>query len=232
MSTLLGTQNLCKAHGAKVLFKGLNISINRGDRIGLIGPNGAGKSTLLKILAGLDHADTGEISKKSGLILSYAGQFPHFEHQSLVETVVDGVPGDQHALETKAEILLGKALFTDFEQKADELSGGWKKRLDIVRALMRDPDVLLLDEPTNHLDLEGILWLEAFLKRVDVSFVVISHDRAFLEQVVTKIIELNPCYPEGLFCSEGNMSNFMEHKTAFLEGQEQRQKGLASVVRD
>jgi ATP-binding cassette subfamily F protein uup len=232
MSTLLGTQNLSKAHGSKVLFQDLCFPVCKGDRIGLIGPNGAGKSTLMKILADIEHADSGKITKRSGLVISYAGQFPTFEDKSLIETLTEGLPGDTHQLEIKAQILLGKALFTDFSQRANILSGGWKKRLDLVRSLMLDPDVLLLDEPTNHLDLEGILWLENFLKRQDLTYVVISHDRYFLEQVTNKVIELNPCYPEGMFSSEGNMSKFIEHKEAFLQGQQQRQKGLSTVVRN
>ncbi len=97
---------------------------------------------------------------------------------------------------------------------------------------MLDPELLLLDEPTNHLDLEGILWLEKLLARENFAYVVVSHDRCFLENVSNKVIELNPCYPEGLFVSIGAMSAFLEHREAYLSAQEQRERGLASVVRE
>ena len=111
-------------------------------------------------------------------------------------------------------------------------SGGWKKRLDIARAYMLEPDLLPLDVPMNHLDLEGILWLEKLLKIEKASYILVSHDRYFLENVCNKIIELNTCYPNGLFISEGTMSTFMERKELFLEAQAQRQRGLASTVRE
>ncbi len=233
MTSLLSTHSLSKAHGTQVLFKKISFTISQGDRIGLIGPNGAGKSTLLKILVGLDKADQGEISRRQGLRVGYASQSPEFAAQSLEELLVSQVPDlDENEALTRARILLGKAQFSDFSQNAALLSGGWKKRLDLTRALMQAPDLLLLDEPTNHLDLEGILWLENFLMRERTAFLVVSHDRYFLENVSNKIIELNPCYPEGLFIGKGNMSHFIEHKEAFLEAQAQQQRGLASVVKD
>lgn len=233
MSSLLGAHFLSKSYGTQVLFEGISFTIIQGDRIGLLGPNGAGKSTLLKILMGLDQPDEGKISRRQGLRVGYASQVPEFPSDTLENILLQQVPhGDEIEMLTRARILLGKAQFTDFSQNAHVLSGGWKKRLDIVRALMIDPDLLLLDEPTNHLDLEGILWLEKFLNREKISFVVVSHDRYFLENVSNKVIELNRCYPQGLFISDGNMSAFMEHKEAFLQAQAQQERGLASVVRD
>lgn len=233
MTSFLGAHSLSKSYGTQVLFDGISFTIIQGDRIGLLGPNGAGKSTLLKILFGIDQPDEGTISRRQGLRVGYATQVPEFPSDTLENILIQQVAGgDETEMLTRARILLGKAQFTDFTQNADCLSGGWKKRLDIVRALMIEPDLLLLDEPTNHLDLEGILWLEKFLNREKISFVVVSHDRYFLENVSNKVIELNRCYPQGLFICEGNMSAFMEHKEAFLQGQVQQERGLASVVRD
>ena len=156
--------------------------------------------------------------------------FPHYRLEQVLVQSAAAEHKDEHDLLTKARILLSKAEFTDFSQNASQLSGGWKKRLDIIRALMVDPDLILLDEPTNHLDLEGILWLEKFLKKEKLPFVIISHDRYFLENISNKIIELNKCYPQGVFITEGNMTTFMERKEAFLQGQAQQERSLANVV--
>ncbi|MDB6080805.1 MAG: tylosin resistance protein, partial [Chlamydiia bacterium] len=233
-ATLLGIQSLSKAHGTQELFEDISFTIAEGDRIGLLGPNGAGKSTLLKILMGLEKADYGSISRRQGLRVGYASQSPEFSSKTLEKVLTDQdlLHGDENERLTRARILLGKAQFTDFTQDASTLSGGWKKRLDIVRALMQEPDLLLLDEPTNHLDLEGIVWLEKLLMREKAGYVVVSHDRYFLENVANKIIELNKCYPQGLFISSGNMSSYRQHKEEFLLGQAEQERSLASVVRD
>lgn len=231
-SSLIGIHSISKSFGSRKLFENISLTISKGERIGLLGPNGAGKSTLLKILMGIELPDDGEISKRKGLRIGYASQIPEFSDLTVEEVLTRSIPaGDPHELETRARVLLGKAQFADFNQNAAALSGGWKKRLDIIRALMNEPDLLLLDEPTNHLDLEGILWLENFLSRENFTYVIVSHDRYFLEATANKMIELNKCFPQGIFESEGKMSGFMEQREAFLEAQEKREKGLASSVR-
>ncbi len=233
MTAIIGLHSITKSFGTQPLFEGISFSVCQGDRIGLLGPNGAGKSSLLKIMYDLESPNAGFISKRQGARIGYASQDPEFPALPLEELLLnENLDGDEVELRTRAQILLGKAQFTDFAQDASLLSGGWKKRLDIVRALMQEPDLLLLDEPTNHLDLEGILWLEKFLLREKIAYLIVSHDRYFLENIATKIIELNKCYPQGLFTSEGNMSVYIERKKAFLDAQAQLQKGLASVVRN
>jgi ABC transport system ATP-binding/permease protein len=234
MSSLLGIHSLSKSFGTQILFEDLSFTVSQGDRIGLLGPNGSGKSTLLKILMQLEPADGGKVTKRQGLRIGYASQAPEFLSDTLENILLNqpDLQGDEIELLTRARILLGKAQFTDPTQNASLLSGGWKKRLDIARALMQEPDLLLLDEPTNHLDLEGILWLERLLLREKTSYIVVSHDRYFLENTSSKIIELNRCYPQGLFVSEGNLSSYMERKEEFLIAQAQQERGLASVVRD
>lgn len=233
MTALVGLHSLAKTYGTQVLFRSLSFTIHQNDRIGLIGPNGAGKSTLLKIIADLESPNDGSVSKRKDLHIGYASQSPEFPSVSLEELLIAQCPGqDLVATQTRARVLLGKAQFTDFTQLASQLSGGWKKRLDIARALMNEPDVLLLDEPTNHLDLEGIEWLERFLSREKITFLTVSHDRYFLEKVCNKIIEINKCYPDGLLVSDGTLSDFMEHKEAFTHAQMQQQKELAAAVRD
>lgn len=233
MSPLISIHALSKSFGTQCLFKGITFTINPTDRIGLLGPNGAGKSTLLKILTGIDSADEGTVSQKQGLRVGFACQEPEFPPIPLEDLLLNQeLHGDPIELRTRAQIILSKMQFEDSVQDASLLSGGWKKRLDIARALMNQPDLLLLDEPTNHLDLEGILWLEKFLMREKIAYVAVSHDRYFLENVSNKIIELNKCYPKGIFISDGGMSHYLEHKEAFLEAQAQQERGLASNVRD
>lgn len=232
MSAFLGIHSLAKSYGTQVLFKDLSFTVHEGDRVGLIGPNGSGKSTLLKMIADQERPDKGTISKRKGLRIGYASQAPEFPPLPIQEVLIQSTPGDPHDLSTRAGILLGKAQFSDFNQLASSLSGGWKKRLDIARALMAEPEVLLLDEPTNHLDLEGIEWLEKFLSRERLTYLVVSHDRYFLEKVSNRVIEINKSYPNGLFISPGNLSQFMEHKEAFFHVQAQQEKGLAAAVKE
>lgn len=233
MTSLLGTHSLSKSYGSRPLFDDISFTVHEGDRIGLLGPNGSGKSTLLKILVGIEHPDSGSISRRQNLHVGYASQVPEFPELPLETVLVRELPDtDEFTALTRARILLSKAQFLDFNQIASTLSGGWKKRLDIVRALMNEPDLLILDEPTNHLDLEGILWLEKFLKGERTAYVVVSHDRYFLENIANKVIELNKCYPQGIFISEGNMTSYLEHRSAFLEAQAVREHSLAGIVRE
>lgn len=225
--SLLSIHGLSKSFGSRPLFNEINFTISEGDCIGLLGPNGAGKSTLLKILTDLESPDSGYVSKKQSLRIGYCSQFPEFPDMPLEELLA----GTSEEALIRARILLSKASFEDFQMSAARLSGGWKKRLDIVRALMQEPDLLLLDEPTNHLDIEGILWLEKFLAKEQKAYVVVSHDRYFLEAVATKIVEINPCYPEGLLAFEGTLSDFIEHKDDFLKIQQQQQKSLKNLVK-
>lgn len=232
MTVFVGINSLAKSYGTQVLFTNLSFTITKGDRIGLIGPNGAGKSTLLKIIAQLEEPDGGTITRKQNLRLAYTSQFPVFPQQSVEAFVAaHALQPTEEEKQITARILLDKAQFTDLTQDATTVSGGWKKRLDIVRALSEDPDLLLLDEPTNHLDLEGILWLEQLLGREHRDFVVVSHDRYFLENICTKIIELNRAYPQGLFISDGTLSTFMERREAYFLAQQTQARSLASTVR-
>ena len=126
---------------------------------------------------------------------------------------------------------LSKLGFMDSETSASSLSGGWKKRLGFACELISNPDLILFDEPTNHLDLEGILWLEKFLLRESPTYLLVSHDRYFLQNVTNRIIEIDPTYPKGIFAIDGSYSFFLQKKEEFLSGQIQQERSLASKAR-
>ncbi len=126
---------------------------------------------------------------------------------------------------------LSKLGFSGNEPTANKLSGGWKKRLGLARELILSPDLLLLDEPTNHLDLEGVLWLEQFLLREAPTYLVVSHDRYFLQHVANKILEIDKVYPRGIFSIEGTYAHFLSKKEEFIQGQLQQEKSLATKAR-
>ncbi len=234
MTLLLNCQSLTKSFGNRTLFEDLCFSIFTGQRVGLIGPNGAGKSTLLKILAGYEKATGGIVSAKRGLKIGYVPQSCEFPDLTPEEVLIETLKADDrpdYEKEVLAQTLLSKLGFTGSEPSASRLSGGWKKRLSIAQALILSPDLLLLDEPTNHLDLEGIFWLEKFLSREAPSYILVSHDRYFLQNMVNRIVEINPVYPQGLFSIEGTYENFLEKKEEFLAGQIEQERSLASKAR-
>lgn len=232
---LLSCESLGKSYGVKPLFTDLSLGLCDGDHVGLIGPNGSGKSTLLKILAGIEDPDRGTRSVRRQLRIGYVPQEPSFVEGHSVEDALaqvlldDGL--DPHEQGGRIARALSLGGFVRADQAVSTLSGGWKKRLAIARSLMLEPDVLLLDEPTNHLDVEGILWLEGLLKAEPHAFIVISHDRRFLEAVTTRVWELNRQYPNGLFEAKGRYSEFLEQRDAALQAQADYQSSLANRVR-
>jgi len=231
---ILNARSLGKSYGANPLFQNLSFTVSEGDRIGLIGPNGSGKSTLLGILAGTVDPDEGELAVRKRARMSYVAQESRFDAEKTVRQIVEhaleraAVPHDERA-NLLAEAL-GQAEFEDFDAEAAALSGGWKKRLAIVEAMVQLPDVLLLDEPTNHLDLAGIEWLESELESGNFACVVVSHDRYFLENVATDMAELSRVYPDGILRVHGNYSEFLVKKEEFLHSQGKRQEALENLV--
>ena len=235
MALLLSTQTIAKSYGAAPLFRNISLSIQDGDRLGIIGPNGSGKSTLLEILAGIREPDSGEVVRRSGIRISYVPQDARFTPGETVRSVIaralDTVRVAEADRQARTAETLGRAGFENLDAEAAALSGGWRKRLSIVEALVQSPAVLLLDEPTNHLDLEGIDWLEKTLKQAAFACVLVSHDRYFLENVPTAVAELNRVYPDGLLQVSGSYSTFLEKKAEYLHAQAKRQDALENRVR-
>jgi ATP-binding cassette subfamily F protein uup len=232
-SVLLSCAAVSKAYGTRSLFEELSFGLFEGDRVGLVGPNGSGKSTLLRILAGLEAPDRGTRSLRGGTRVGYVAQDPVFPAGRLVEDVVATAVTDVDEVDRPGRIALalGRAGFGDGRAPVDTLSGGWRKRLAIARELAAAPDILLMDEPTNHLDLDGILWLEELLATEARAYLVVSHDRYFLEHVAARMLELNRVYPGGLFESEGRYSEYLARRDEFLRGQAAYEESLANTVR-
>jgi ATP-binding cassette subfamily F protein uup len=235
VALLLNTNKISKSFGAAPLFRGVSLSINEGDRLGLIGPNGSGKSTLLQILAGRIEPDSGDLVLRSGTRLAYVPQDSNFEPGETIRGVMRramrSVKLPESEWQAREAETLGRTGFRDFDAQAETLSGGWRKRLSIAEALVQKPEIVLLDEPTNHLDLAGIEWLEKLLQGATFACVIVSHDRYFLENVPTRMAELSRVYPDGMFYVAGNYSAFLEQKVEFLHAQAQRQSALENRVR-
>ena len=235
MTLLLSVQGLTKRFGARPLFTDLSLDLRAGERSGLIGPNGSGKSTLLKLLAGREEPDAGTRSLRRGTRIGYLAQDDSFPagmtaREVLLAALADGSL-EEYERETQAAITLTQVGFTDHDQPADVLSGGWRKRLSLACELARRPDLLLLDEPTNHLDLPGIVWLERLLRGAPFGYLVATHDRAFLRAVADEVIEISRVYPGGFFRAPGSYDEFAEKREAFLEAQAKQQESVANQVR-
>jgi len=231
---IISAQGLSKRYGAAPLFKNISFTVSEGDRIGVIGPNGSGKSTLLEMLCGKTKPDSGDVAVRKGTRLSYVKQISEFAPDVTIQEVIEralersSVPQTERA--ARSAETLGRAGFVDLEIPAATLSGGWRKRLAIAEALVQKPDVLLLDEPTNHLDLAGIEWLERLLQRADFASVVVSHDRYFLENVTSEMVEIDRAYEDGALRVKGNYSTFLEAKEEYLHAQRNRQEALENRV--
>jgi len=243
MPPILNAQGVSKRFGATPLFEKISFAVNEGDRIGLIGPNGAGKSTLLAVLAGEVEPDTGEVSVRRRARIGYVRQISEYAAGLTVRSVMEAalerasVPANER--EQRLRETLGRAGFADdgtdtsirMDAEAASLSGGWRKRLAIAEAMVTEPDVLLLDEPTNHLDLEGIEWLEGVLRSARFACVVVSHDRYFLENVASEVVELSRVYAEGVLRVRGSYSKFLEGRELYVEAQSKMQEGLRNRVK-
>ncbi len=235
-TVLLSCEALSKSFTSRPLFENLSFALAEGDHVGLVGPNGSGKSTLLRILAGEEQADSGTRAVRKNLRVGYVPQDPVFSPGKTVEDVVREAVAtlphmDDHEISARSSIALGKGGFIDPGQRSESLSGGWRKRLAIVREIALEPDVLLLDEPTNHLDVDAILWLETLLKNEPEAFIAVSHDRYFLQNIAKRMIELNRVYPAGLFQSDGGYLEFLEKRDDLLRNEAAYQETLANLVR-
>ncbi len=232
---LISALELGKTFGTDPLFSDITLAVDQNEKIALIGPNGSGKSTLLKILSGLEFPDQGEVRPRNGLRTAYVAQEDIFDDKLKVSEVLEEALSEigfsPHEVEGKIEVICGRAGFSDKHAVTGTLSGGWKKRLAILRGLITEPDLLMLDEPTNHLDIDGIIWLEKILSAVNCAILFVSHDRYFIESLAKRVIEINRRYPKGFFSCVGGYTDFLESREDFLTGLQQTKESLANKVR-
>ena len=214
---LLTIENMSKSFTDKVLFDHVSLGINSEDRIGLIGINGTGKSTLLKIITGMVEPDEGTVTKGKNVKIQYLAQNPQFDESlSILENVVLNQKADEEYrnLPGEARVMLEKLGITDADASVAKLSGGERKRVALVRTLLTSADILVLDEPTNHLDNAMVEWLEDYLNKYKGAFIMITHDRYFLDKVTNKIVEID----------KGNLYTYLANYSGFLELKAQREE--------
>lgn len=209
--------------------------VEEGERLALIGPNGSGKSTLLRIMCQLEELDGGDIQSKNHLRTVFVPQEDRFnEKLTVAETLTEALIAagyGEYEIQGMINSALGRSGFSDPSATVSTLSGGWRKRLAIIRGLIQEPELLLLDEPTNHLDINGILWLEALLARASFAIVFVSHDRYFIEQLASRVVEIDRKYPQGYFSAKGNYGDFLEARELFVQSLHQARDSLANKVR-
>ena len=209
MQPLLDIQNVSKRFGERVLFEDISFSIGEGQRVGLIAQNGTGKTTLLSMLTGDESCDSGAIIYRNGIKVGYLRQEPKFpEGASVLEACFHGVDFDDDA-QLKAKQILTQLRIKDLNQPIAQLSGGQQKRVALAQALISNPDLLILDEPTIHLDLEMVVWLEGFLSRGNRSLLMVTHDRYFLDNVCSVILELDN---KTIYSYKGSYSYYLEKR--------------------
>ena len=190
----LSVENIVKEYSSKPILAGITFLVNKRDRIALVGKNGAGKTTLLRLIAGEETPTGGHISRDSDMTIGYLPQHMIHNEGTTLREEVDTVRDkqDPKSIGQMERVLLGLGFErTDFERPCSEFSGGWRMRIELAKILLQQPDLLLLDEPTNHLDIESIQWLEDWIKAAPCAAIIVSHDRAFIDNVTTRTIEIS-----------------------------------------
>ena len=212
---MVSVENISMEFSARPILNDITFLINKRDRVALIGKNGAGKTTLLRLIAGEEEPTSGRISKDKDLRIGYLPQHMiHNEGTTLrqeVDTVRD--QDDPKSIGQMEKVLIGLGFVrTDFDRPCSEFSGGWRMRIELAKILLLKPDLLLLDEPTNHLDIESIQWLEQWLLQSGSAVLLVSHDRAFLDNVTNRTIEI----------SLGRIYDYQVSYTQFMELRKER----------
>ncbi|PKL38411.1 MAG: ABC transporter ATP-binding protein [Spirochaetae bacterium HGW-Spirochaetae-1] len=225
---LMNLQNITLAFGGPVLFDGIGIQIQAGEKICLLGRNGSGKSTLMKIISGTLEPDSGRVIRDDHVTTAFLSQeVPDDIRGSVYDCIASGYlphhDGDDHLdthqekhKHTQTDRILS-LLSLDPEPRFETLSAGMKRRVLLGRTLVNDPHILLLDEPTNHLDMDSIEWLETFLSRYEKTVFFVTHDRMFLQKIANRIIELDR---GKLYDWKCDYKTFLQRKEAWLESEE------------
>ena len=209
---LLTIKNLTKEYTDRKLFDGIDFSLEESEKVGVVGINGTGKSTLLRIIAGNEEADSGEYIKGNNVVINYLAQNPYFnDDMSIYDYVINANKQyvDISTLEGDAKNMLNRLGFDDITINVNTLSGGQKKRVALVAALLSRSEILILDEPTNHIDNDMSEWLELWLKNYKGALIMVTHDRYFLDLVCNRIVELDK---GKLYSYKTNYEGFLQLK--------------------
>ena len=184
---MIRVENLYKSYGDLILFEGINFALNERERLGVVGRNGHGKTTLFRMILGKENPDSGSIIIPKNYRIGYVRQNLDFRHSTILAEAISALPEDQKDHHWKAQKILDGLGFkqTDFRRHPKEFSGGYQVRLNFAKALIAEPDLLLLDEPTNFLDIISIRWIERFLQNWPHEIMLITHDRGFMDKLVT-----------------------------------------------
>lgn len=228
---LLSAVDLRKNYGTKQLLNGVSVYLDAGQKIGVIGVNGTGKSTLLKVLSGEEEADAGTIRFDPNVKSSYLPQDPPYDPEETVLSYTLSVfeEGERDAKAFEAKTMLNRLDVGLFDRTMGTLSGGQRKRAALARVLLNPADVLFLDEPTNHLDMAMIAYLETWLKKYRGGLIMITHDRYFLQNVCTRILELSL---GAAYFYEANWEKYLELKAERLENAEANERKRQSLLRE
>ena len=220
---IINIEHIRKVFGEKPIFDDASFGIQEGDKIGIVGINGTGKTTLLNMVAGMEHADEGQIIRQNHLKIAYLPQNPGFPKGATIRSYIQDCE-----TEWRVESNLTKLGIAEYDALLEHLSGGQRRKVALAKVLAADFDVLLLDEPTNHLDEEMILWLEEYLRAYKGSLLMVTHDRYFLDQVTNKILEISH---GKIYGYEGNYSKFLELKAEREEMELASERKRQSVLR-
>ena len=229
---LLTLDNITKTYTEKKLLDHINFYLQEGEKVGVIGINGTGKSTLLKIMAGLEEAETGTVTKANHVMVRFLSQQPVFEEGATVlQAVLAGNEDKENhwSLEASAKAMLNKLGITEFDKEVDKLSGGQKKRVALANVLLSPAEILILDEPTNHLDHVMADWLEEYLKNWKGALVMVTHDRYFLVSVSNRIVEIDK---GALYSYSTNYSGFLALKAEREEMAQAGERKRQSILRN
>ena len=190
---MIRVENLYKSFGELTLFAGISFTLNAKQRLGVVGRNGHGKTTLFRIILGEENPDSGSVIIPKGYRIGYVSQKLEFKHGTVLEEAASALPEAEKDHFWKAEkILAGLGFNRRLSQRhPDEFSGGYQVRLNLAKALISEPDLLLLDEPTNFLDITSIRWIERFLHDWSHEVMLITHDRSFMDKIVTHIVGIH-----------------------------------------
>lgn len=191
MISYIQIENLTKSFGDRLLYSDITFGIYQGDKIGIIATNGTGKTTFLNIITGKEDYDSGRIVKKSDLRIGYLPQNPEFNPDLRVKEYISSCDKENFETEDSAVKYLTMFGIPDLNKKMGEMSGGEIKRVVLAKILAESPDLLILDEPTNHLDIEMVEWLEGYLSKKNLTLLMVTHDRYFLDKVCNKILEID-----------------------------------------